>query len=179
MTINDTQYSYQNELSWLTGLQTPSGRYICKGERLSDGKIDEKTFWIKRAPAAEPVSEIQIGKPFEFRCEIGSEDAIKVRWYKDDTEIDVTNSIDADIEFLGSGTTLSIKSVKAENEGRYECIAENRLGEVHVQKWLYVTSKWAFFKIEILTESQIRHFHHDDLIEIFNLFLIAQSVNKF
>lgn len=101
--------------------------------------IVEKVWWVNQTQSSESISNLTVGEPFVFDCDVGNELPTEIHWYKNNKEIKHKghkNSLG--VKLLGKGTLLYIPRAKVENNGKYLCIAMNILGEVHTERILNV-----------------------------------------
>lgn len=86
-------------------------------------------------------TQLSLGEPIQFKCPYIGMPQVTTKWYKNNKEI-ILNEKDPRISFHDKNTILEIKYVKAEDEGKYQCAATNRLGTGKQETNLKISSKF-------------------------------------
>lgn len=133
---NDTPYSYRAKLMLLNVKLGSDGNYSCEARRREDGVPETREQIINVIAQKEPkiVSTnlngtemlINSGTKIDMYCKAEGLPVPKVKWYKDNTLLQVYN----DSRMVIKGDQLIIPFAKFEDEGEYRCDVTNRLKTV-------------------------------------------------
>lgn len=85
--------------------------------------------------------EHSLGEPLQLRCIFSGIPKPHTIWFKNDDEI-ATDRNDSRIWLNDDNTVLNIKYTKPEDQGKYKCVAENRIGPVAREITLKITSDY-------------------------------------
>lgn len=152
----DTGYSHRKELRWKSVSTNTAGRYVCRANVVKDDSHDEIAWYAEIVEPKLPevvTSNIgdgktlknSMGEPIQMRCEFFGIPRPKITWYRDGNEIMIENN-DTRVSLHDNDTIFDIHFLKAEDEGRYKCVAANRIGSVSREAVLKITSKFIGFK---------------------------------
>lgn len=151
----DTGYSHRKEIHWKSITSAAAGKYVCRANVVKDDSVDEKTWQVEIVEPKRPEvidSNIEngktmknsLGEPLQMRCKFSGIPRPEIKWYKDGNEItedSLAESNDSRIALRESDTVLDIHFIRAEDEGRYKCLAANRIGTISREAVLKITSK--------------------------------------
>lgn len=148
---HDTQYSHRKELRWKSITEAASGTYVCKANVIKDDTEEAKNLELVIVQPKKPEIEDSnfengktlehlLGEPLQLRCSFTGIPKPQTSWYKNDDEITVDKN-DSRIWLNDDNTVLNIKFTKPEDQGKYKCLAENRIGLVARETTLKITSK--------------------------------------
>ncbi|KAI5733630.1 hypothetical protein M8J76_014037, partial [Diaphorina citri] len=138
-TQEETKYSYQVKLRMSKVTSTQSGTYWCEASRMNTGKLESKSctmsVQILAAPSFKPGNNMNgstikstTGKAVELKCFVQGTPKPKIIWYKNDKPVHINE--DSRIQLLKEGQELYIKYGAIEDEGKYMCVATNRVSEI-------------------------------------------------
>lgn len=155
MIPHNTQYSHRKEIRWSSISEAASGKYVCKANVIKDDSEETKTWDLEVVQAKRPVVEDSnfldgktlehsLGEPLQLRCKFTGIPRPHITWFKNNDEI-TSEQNDTRIWLNEDSTVLNIKYTKAEDQGKYKCVAENRIGPVALETTLKITSNEKHF----------------------------------
>lgn len=147
---HNTPYSHRKEIRWTSVSEAASGKYICKASVIKDDSEETKTWNLEIVQPKLPeivdsnfvngkTLEHSLGEPLNLHCKFIGIPHPEVTWYKNNDEI-TNDRNDSRIWLNNDNTVLSIKYAKAEDQGKYKCLAENRIAKVALETTLKITS---------------------------------------
>lgn len=146
---HDTDYSHRKEIRWSSIGGASSGKYVCRANVIKDDTPEFRSWTLEVVEPKRPeVVESNIdgnsmkhllGEPLQLQCKFSGIPRPQITWYKDGNEISNEGN-DSRISLSDDNTLLDIHYIKAEDEGRYKCIAANRIGTTSRQTELKITS---------------------------------------
>lgn len=89
-----------------------------------------------------------LGEPLQLICRFSGIPRPTITWYKDDSEI-VPEGNDSRMSLHDNNTILDIQFIKAEDEGKYKCVAANRIGSITRETVLKITSNGTFISFHV------------------------------
>lgn len=151
MTSHDTQFSHRKQIRWTSIDGSAAGKYVCRANVIKDDSPDSKSWDLEIVEPSRPnviessiengkILRNSLGEPLQLRCKFSGIPRPKISWYKDGIEI-IPESNESRIILLDENTMLDVQYIKAEDEGRYKCVAQNRLGSVSREAALKISSK--------------------------------------
>lgn len=150
MIPHNTQYSHRKEIRWTSISEAASGKYTCKANVIKDDSEETKTWNLEIVQPKQPevietnfvngkTLEHSLGEPLQLHCKFTGIPRPQVTWYKNNDEI-TSERNDSRIWLNEDNTVLSIKYAKAEDQGKYKCVAVNRIAPVALETTLKITS---------------------------------------
>lgn len=148
---HNTSYSHREELRWTSITSEASGSYVCRANIIKEDKIESKTWELSVVPTKIPeiqdtniengkVLKLALGDPIQLRCSFSGVPHPLISWYKDG-EVIIPEDENQRVTLHGNNTMLDIHNVKREDQGKYECAAENRVGRTSFETILEITGK--------------------------------------
>ncbi|XP_055298876.1 vascular endothelial growth factor receptor 1-like isoform X18 [Sitodiplosis mosellana] len=143
----ETKFSHRREIRWKSIDGSASGQYECRANVIG-GTVESKMFELDvvqpQKPEIDPnfksggVSKKPVGEPIKLKCQFRGIPTPQLTWYKNGNEIrpDVD---DKHITLDDNGTVLHLHYTKAEDEGKYKCVAINRIGSTSHETTLKMT----------------------------------------
>uniref|UniRef100_T1IXZ7 Peroxidase n=1 Tax=Strigamia maritima TaxID=126957 RepID=T1IXZ7_STRMM len=95
--------------------------------------ISEADFHCKKPSFTEEPDDVDVnfGGTSYFRCKADGDPHPDIVWFRDSNEINFQDDdLDKRYSLLNDGTTLMIENTQDSDEGVYECMAKNVIGEV-------------------------------------------------
>lgn len=145
----DTKFSHRREIRWKSIDASASGQYECRANVI-DGKVETKMWELDvvqpQKPEVDPnfksggVLKKPVGEPIKLKCQFRGIPTPKLVWYKNDHEIQ-SDVDDKHVTLDDNGTVLHLHYTKAEDEGKYKCVAINRIGATTHETMLKMTGK--------------------------------------
>lgn len=147
---HNTGYSHRKEIRWSSVTGAEAGKYECRANVIKDDSLDSKSWDLEVVKPKRPEVEDSniengksmkslLGEPLQLRCKFLGIPRPKITWYKDGSEI-THETNDSRLSLHNSNTILDLQYIKAEDEGRYKCVAANRIGSVSLETELKITS---------------------------------------
>lgn len=154
MIPHDTKFSHRKEIRWDSIGSEAAGKYVCRANVIKDDSSDTKSWELEIVEPYQPKivdSNIEngkvlrnlLGEPLQLRCKFSGIPRPEISWYKDGIKI-VPESNESRIILMEDDTVLDVQFIKAEDEGQYKCLAQNRLGSVAREAVLKISSKINF-----------------------------------
>lgn len=122
-----------------------SGVYECLAENDAGEAMAFFEVFVLVAPAIEGPSfrtmEVVSNQTVYIKCEISGIPIPEVDWY-----LDGQKKFFSSTEILHNGTMLQISGVNSErHEGRYTCVARNKIGKAEADIFLEIIGKFLYF----------------------------------
>lgn len=151
---HDTSFSHRKEIRWNSISSEAAGKYVCRANIIKDDSPDFRQWELEIVQPSKPelidsniengkVWRTVLGEPLKFRCNFSGIPHPKITWYHDGVKI-VPTSNDSRILTLENDTVLDIYYTREEDEGRFKCVAKNRLGSASREITLKISSKFRF-----------------------------------
>lgn len=148
----DTEFSHRKQIRWNSIDGSAAGKYVCRANVIKDDSPDFKSWDLDIVEPSRPnvvdsninngkVLRNSLGEPLQLRCKFNGIPRPAISWYKDGSEIK-PESNESRIILMDENTVLDVQYIKAEDEGRFKCVAENRLGSVSREVVLKISSKF-------------------------------------
>lgn len=145
----DTKFSHRREIRWKSIDESASGQYECRANVIN-GTTESKTWDLDVVQPQKPevdsnfksggVSKKPVGEPIKLKCQYRGIPTPQLTWYKNGNEIR-PEADDKHITLDENGTVLHLHYTKAEDEGKYKCVATNRIGSTSHETTLKMTGK--------------------------------------
>lgn len=151
MIPHDTQFSHRKEIRWNSISSEAEGKYVCRANVIKDDSPDFESWELQIVEPSKPhlidsniengkVLRTVLGERLKLRCNFSGIPHPKISWYKDGVKI-VAESNDSRLLTLQDDTVLDFYFIKGEDEGRFKCVAKNRLGSAARETTLKISSK--------------------------------------
>lgn len=145
---HNTSYSYQREIRWKSIKREAAGKYVCKAIVIKDDSKDTREWVLDVVEPQEPeiksnlngVRKSPVGEPIRLWCEVSGIPQPTLTWFKNDNKI-VPEVNDTHITLDENGAVLNFHYTKAEDEGKYKCLATNRLASTYHKVTLKMTGE--------------------------------------
>lgn len=145
----DTKFSYRKEIRWKTIGEEMSGQYECKAKVIG-GSEESKMWELDVVQPQRPVVDSNfksghvlkspVGEPIKLKCQFKGIPQPQLTWYRNGNEVRPDYN-DTHISLDDNGTVLHFHYTKAEDEGKYKCVATNRIGSTALETTLKMTGK--------------------------------------
>lgn len=148
---HNTPYSHRKEIRWDKITNEAAGVYVCRANIIKDDQHENKTWELNVVPTVVPVIQdtniengkvlkLALGDPLVLRCRFSGIPHPTITWYKSGDVI-TSEGENARISLHENNTELNIHNVKREDQGKYECVAGNRVGRTSIETILEISGK--------------------------------------
>lgn len=138
-------------IHWNSISKTDSGEYLCQAFQIRNNTYENRTFELEVNEAKQPeivetnienglIVKYALAEQFQLNCKFNGLPNPKITWLKDNEEI-MPEEDDKRIEIRENNTVLNIQYLKAEDAGKYKCLAQNRNGSAFRETALQITSE--------------------------------------
>lgn len=152
MIPHDTPFSHRKEIRWNSIPSNAAGKYVCRASTIQSDNPDFRSWELQLVEPSKPrviYSNMENGKVLrkvmtenlQLFCNFSGIPYPKISWYKDGVKI-VPESNESRVLTLENDTLLDILFTKEEDDGRFKCIAENRLGSAEREVTVKISSKF-------------------------------------
>lgn len=123
---------------------------MCQANVVRDDSFENRMYDLEIVEPVKPYAENSnvengkilkhvLGEPLQMRCKFAGIPRPTITWYKDDDKIS-PDSNDTRMTLKENNTLLDILFIKGEDEGKYKCVASNRIATVTRETTLKITS---------------------------------------